>query len=281
MNIIDYIVNKLNLEPNVEFRKNFVLDFSHSAKQETLFTVFDINREQIEMDAISYVPVSEVVSTPTPFVEKNERTGWIKTLAFPLVIEDGYQFRETNAYFQALVNLTNDLNGIWDTIGDKKVSFKVTYPRYDTKALNGGKWYAIFVIDFYLTAITSGFFTNDYTIEMKRTTDETYTELDYVEFTLPVGADGETIPNVFDNNNTKDKQTRYTTQFSLSFNYFGGDLEDELYSYQMGKGDATKQFDLKLTHQSGVYEYTVSISAGAPLWKRGTVDRVSIDMKEV
>jgi len=280
LNITDYIVDKLNAEEGVQFRSNYVLDFVQTTTG-AQFTLFNVNRHEIEMDTIEFVPVSEVVNQNTPFVEKNKRDGWIKTFAFPLKIKNGFQFDEDDLDYQALISLREGMNGSVDTISGKKVSFKVTYPRYDQKALSGGDWYAVMVMDFYMTTISQGFFCNEFSVNIKRTADATYHELDFIEFSLPTGADSITVSDVRTNNNSVTRQARYTTQFSLSFNYFGGALENELYEYQMGKGNPRTEYDLRLIHESGTYDYTVSVTAGTPLWKLGTVDRISIDLKEV
>ena len=280
MNLLDYIVDKLNINAGVEFRTNFVLDFTQ-AGYDSVFTLQRVDGDKIEMDNVSFCPASEVVTQNTPFVENNKRDAWVKTIAFPLKIVNGYQFDKDDLYYQALIDLRNEMNGALGTIDNKKASFKVSYPRYDRRSLSGGNWYAIFVVDFFITTIEQGYFCNEYDIEIKKTTDVDYHKVDYTEFSLPVGADTITVSNVLNDTSTKDVLSRYTTQFSLTFNYFGSEIEKELYGYQMGKGDSTITYDLRLTHQSGVYEYVVKITAGAPLWKLGTVDRISIDMKEV
>jgi hypothetical protein len=281
MNITNYIVEKLNGYGTTEFRSNYVFDFRPDMKNGLQFSVLKVNQQSLEMDKVEFVPVSEIVNSPTPFVEKNDRTGWVKTIAFPLRIKNGFMFDEQDDAYQALISLYQELNGLYDTIDGKKVSFKVTPPRYDQKAMSNGEWYAIMVIDFFMTTLGQGFFCTEYDVFIKRQTDEEYHELDYIEFSTPTGSDEEIVPDVRDNNTAKLIQSRYALQLTISFNYLGGELERELYSYQMGKGDPKKKFNLRAVHESGTYDYVVSISNGTPLWKRGTVDRVSIDMKEV
>lgn len=280
MNITNYIVDKLNSYGDAEFRGNYVFDFRQDING-LQFTVLDVKQDKIEMDNIEFTPVSEVVNSPTPYVEKNNRTGFVKTIAFPMRIKNGYMFDEDDDTYQALVSLYQELNGSYDTINGMKVSFKVTPPRYDQKALNGGEWYAVMIIDFFMTVIEFGFFCNEYGVYIKRDTDEEYYQLDYLEFTTPTGADEEITQNVLSNDNAKSKQTRYATQLNLSFNYHGGELERELYAFQMGKGNAKAKYNLRAIHESGTYDYTISVSNGTPLWKIGTVDRVSIVLKEV
>ena len=245
MNITDYIVTKLNGYGNVKFKSNYVFDFRQN-QTGLQFTVFNISGTQLDFTELEFVPVSEVVNQNTPYVENNKRDGYVKTFAFPIRIKDGLTFKEDDSHYQALITLRDELNGSVDTVNGQKTSFKVTYPRYDKRFLNGGEWYGIFVLDFYLTTVQEGYFCNESTISIRKDGETTYHELDFIEFSQPTGADTITVGDVSDNNRTKDIVSRYSTSFTLSFNYFGGTLEDELYQAQMGQVSPTQIYNLKL-----------------------------------
>lgn len=282
MNLMEFVLEKLNEEHPYFFGADI---YMRLATREMKYAIID--SDYLSVDEEERIPIGEMQTMETPYVEKNGKTDYTVIYACLLKMpkRDGEPFDVNSDAYQALKSFKAKVNGKRFDIDGKEYAFKATHfhPRGDVFQINSAD-YRMLEIQLTYTVLEIGSFLNSDTcpIFIKKTNDSTWHKLDYLEVSVPMGTETHTTSDVRTNDNSTDKVIRYAMTFSLIVNYQGGDVENALYASMLGDKDQINQkYNLKIEHVSGNYEYLVQPIAGSPIFRPNTTDKISLDLKEV
>ena len=275
MNIFDFILEKLNDSYPV-FEGHFVFQFHQNG-----FTMEKIDEEYLTVDTVEYVPVSELSSQETPYVEGNNKSDFTKVYGFMLKIDKHETFDETDLAYQAMLSLKSTLNGKVFTINSRKTAFKVTTPQFRANIPYDGHWWVLFEIQVTFTVMDEGYFGNDYIVKMRKKDSGSYQTLDLIMLHAPMGKTEIAKNPVGVKANTTHSVHSRTVMFVLAAVYHGTGIEEDLYKEMWGKGDRDQLYDLRIeTPDIGNLDYVVKVLRGSPEIALGSMQKISIEMGE-
>ena len=276
MNIFDFILEKLNDEKDV-FVGNFVFQFHHNG-----FTMNKIDEEYLSVETIEYVPVAEMASQETPYVEANNKSDFTKVYGMMLKIPKGEVFDESDEAYQAMLALKTEINGKVFTIDGRKVAFKVTVPQFRANIPYAGHWWVLFEIQVTFTVMDEGYFGNEYTVKIRKKDTGSYHTLDVLMLHVPMGKTEIAKNPVGTKANTTHSVHSRTVMFTLSAVYHGVGVEKDLYLEQWGKGDRDQLYDLQIQRPDGEanLDFVVKVLRGSPEIARGSVQKLAMEMGE-
>jgi hypothetical protein len=270
--MFDFIKDKLNEEIDV-FRGGYAFWFDYNG-----FHIVKVDNEKLTVEDFEYTPIAMPNEQETVFTERNNRSDYTRIFQFLIRVRDINTPVTESAEYQALLALKDKLHLQVYTVDGIKVKFKCSKPMSRGTYTHESFFWAMFDIQISSTEIETGFFSDEATIEIRKQ-GGAWQEIDWLEVALPTGAQSVPVVNVFTNDPPKEKISRYTTQPNITFNYTDTVLERELYNYQMGKGNPTQLYELRITESWGTYSYVIKFINGAPIYRRGSVTRVSLEAK--
>lgn len=270
--MFDFIKSKLNEEIDV-FRGGYAFWFDYNG-----FNIVKINNESLTTEDFEYTPMAMPNEQETVFTERNNRSDYTRIYQFLIRVRDNDTPVTESAEYQALLALKDKLHAQVYTVDGFKTKFKCSNPQSRGVYTHEAYFWAMFDIQITSTQIEFGFFSDEALIEIRKE-NGTWQEMDWIEVSIPTGAQSVSVANVFDSNPPKEKLSRYTSQPNVTFNYNNTALEKELFDIQMGKGDPKQVYEIRITEAWGVYTYNVKFISGAPIYRRGSVNRVALEAR--
>ena len=275
MNIFGFILEKLNDEKDV-FVGNFVFQFHHNG-----FVMNKIDEQYLKVETVEYVPVAEMSTQETPYVESNNKSDFTKVYGFMLKIPNGEVFSEDDEAYQAMLSLKSTLNGKTFEIDGRLCAFKVTVPQFRANIAYAGAWWVLFEIQVTFTVMDEGYFGNDYIVKMRKKDSGSYQTLDLIMLHAPMGKTEIAKNPVGVKANTTHSVHSRTVMFVLTAVYHGTGIEEDLYKEMWGKGDRDQLYDLRIeTPDIGNLDYVVKVLRGSPEIALGSMQKISIEMGE-
>lgn len=225
-----------------------------------------------------FMGMAEITSTPTDFVEKNNRTDFIKEYAFQ------FSSKRKDESLEALQELflyfrENNVQVVVDDV-TYKVLIKPHRPRYlGSTTTSAGKVFVLYGMQFFMTLIETGEFTNTATHEM-RISGGTYQDL-FIDDVTIANQTAISASNLLTSEvNTKAEPVSRAINFSFSIYYDSSVLVETILGVIEGKTSRETLFDYQKVFDGVTRAYTVYITGGTVSYKLGSVHKITFNATE-
>jgi hypothetical protein len=275
--LYELILGKLNdatiNTQGVTFKGNYV--FVRYNDTQTLMEASTYNAYDLKQTV--YIGMAEITSVPTDFVEKNNRTDFVKEYAFqfPVRMQDKAleALQEVFLYFR-----TNNVQTVVDNV-TYKVLIKPHRPRFLGNQQQAGGIDATYGMSFFITLIETGEFTNTATHEMSisgGTLQDLF--IDAVNITNQTAVSSSNL--LTSESNTKSEPISRSLSFTFTIYYDSSTLLETILGVVEGKTSRETLFTYQKTFDSVVRSWDIYITGGNVIYKNGLIHQITFNGTE-
>lgn len=268
--IFDYFITQLNSnDDGLVYKGNFLFRFETDKLR-----VYEPLEGKLVNEEVKYRPVALTTSEDVPFVENNGRVDGLLEVGMLVPIQGDVYDATTDLDYANVKSVCGAMNGSSITVDGTKYSIKVSpYPKYRGWTFLGETaQYAILSVTFNLTEVTSGNFTQDWTISV---------DGDELDFVNAIPTSNKRFYTANDkSNNTNDYNNPVGRSFMLevTFNYNG---ETGLLAEVMSANALTQEHTVVLTFGETSYSFNMVVESAPMTLVRGGVMQITVRMVEV
>jgi len=266
--LFDYFIEQLNLATGLTYRGNYIFKFF-----EDKMTVYDVITGTLVTDEIEYTPVGILSKTPVTFVEKNQRVDWLVEIGIAVRIEGDEYDASTDLDYANIQSVIDDLQGSSLTLSGKKYSVKVDKePNYQGYNILGNSKYAILTVVLNVTEMSSGYFGQDWTIEI----DDV--EVDFTDVSISTTKRFYTADNKSTLDNDYNKPNGRAVVIELTMNY---NDESTLLAEVMASANLKTNHTVDMTLGEDTWNYAVTVESAPMSLTKGGVMQITLRFVEV
>lgn len=272
----EYILAKFNANTSsVTFKGNYV----YLRVNDTMTLMEATSYNAYDTAPVSYVACAEVISTETPFVESNNRSGWVKQYAFmfPLSKKDDVlaALQETRDTF-----LSTNTHTVTDGSDTYTFVIKCQRPTYAgaTKA-RAGEIYVTYTMQLMADSVELGYYGNT-TVVSLAINGGTLQAL--IVDSLTVSSANTIDPSniITSESNISNAIIGRGVNFTLDVYYDSTTLLETLYKQIMGDTSREQIYDLRVVFDGITENYDVKVASGSVVFKKGVIVKLNITFVE-
>src|SRR6056297_516194 len=261
--LFDYFIEQLNLATGLTYRGNYIFKFF-----EDKMTVYDVITGTLVTDEIEYTPVGILSKTPVTFVEKNQRVDWLVEIGIAVRIEGDEYDVSTDLDYANIQSVIDDIQGSSLTLSGKKYSVKVDKePNYQGYNILGNSKYAILTVVLNITEMSSGYFGQDWTIEV----DDV--EVDFTDVSISTTKRFYTADNKSTLDNDYNKPNGRAVVIELTMNY---NDESTLLAEVMASANLKTNHTVDMTLGEDTWNYAVTVESAPMSLTKGGVMQITL-----
>jgi hypothetical protein len=226
-----------------------------------------------------FVAMAEIISQETPYVEANNRSGWVKRYAFEFDIRDKTKvlaaLQEVRDYF-----FENTVQSITDDSTTYKMNVKVSRPMFVSNRQGAGTIFTSYYIDFFADMVETGYYGNEATHTMC-INGGTLQSVILDQAIIGSATAMNPSNDLTSEGNTSNQPTARSVTFQFILNYDGTALSKSILSSVEGIGSRETTYDYRKVFDSVTRNYEFRITGGSAIYKNGVVLTINFNGVEV
>ena len=262
-------VNNQNTQ-GISFRGNYVFVRVNDIQQMLDTSTYNAY-DTVDTD---FCAMAEIISQETPYVEENNRSGWVKRYAFQ------FDIRDKDKTLTALQEFRNYLreNSVQSLVDDEtyKMNIKISRPCFVSNQQGAGTIFTTYYIDFFADMVETGFYGNEATHTMAVSSGTLQSViLDQVVISSATATNPSNILTV--EQNTDNQPVSRGLTFNFIINYDGSTLLKTIRKVVEGKTSRETTFDYRKVFDGDTDNYEFVITSGSVVYKNGVIVAINFN----